>query len=34
MVFVIQHRQARGQEATRRKLDEILKALPAPITLC
>jgi low affinity Fe/Cu permease len=28
MVFVIQHTQAREQEATQRKLDEILAALP------
>lgn len=28
MVFVIQHTQARAQEATQRKLDEILRALP------
>jgi Predicted small integral membrane protein len=28
MVFVIQHTQARAQEATQRKLDEILSALP------
>ncbi len=28
MVFVIQHTQARQQEATQRKLDEILGALP------
>jgi low affinity Fe/Cu permease len=28
MVFVIQHTQARQQEATQRKLDEILQALP------
>jgi len=29
MVFVIQHTQARAQAATQRKLDEILRALPA-----
>ena len=29
MVFVIQHTQAREQAATQRKLDEILRALPA-----
>lgn len=28
MVFVIQHRQSRQQVATKRKLDEILRALP------
>ena len=28
MVFVIQHTQSRQQEATQRKLDEILRALP------
>jgi low affinity Fe/Cu permease len=28
MVFVIQHTQARAQEATQRKLDEILRASP------
>ena len=28
MVFVIQHTQARHQDATQRKLDEILRALP------
>lgn len=28
MVFVIQHTQSREQEATQRKLDEILAALP------
>jgi low affinity Fe/Cu permease len=28
MVFVIQHTQARHQQATQRKLDEILQALP------
>jgi low affinity Fe/Cu permease len=28
MVFVIQHTQAREQQATQRKLDEILAALP------
>jgi low affinity Fe/Cu permease len=28
MVFVIQHTQARQQQATQRKLDEILQALP------
>ena len=28
MLFVIQHTQARQQEATQRKLDEILQALP------
>ncbi len=28
MVFVIQHTQARQQEATQRKLDEILQAMP------
>lgn len=28
MVFVIQHTQAREQEATQRKLDELLRALP------
>jgi low affinity Fe/Cu permease len=28
MVFVIQHTQARHQQATQRKLDEILRALP------
>ena len=28
MVFVIQHTQARQQAATRRKLDEILQAMP------
>jgi low affinity Fe/Cu permease len=28
MVFVIQHTQSRAQEATQRKLDEILRALP------
>ena len=29
MIFVIQHTQSRLQAATQRKLDEILKALPA-----
>lgn len=29
MVFAIQHTQARQQSATQRKLDEILRALPA-----
>jgi low affinity Fe/Cu permease len=29
MVFVIQHTQARQQAVTQRKLDEILRALPA-----
>jgi low affinity Fe/Cu permease len=29
MVFVIQHTQAREQAATQRKLDEILRSLPA-----
>jgi low affinity Fe/Cu permease len=29
MVFVIQHTQARQQAATQRKLDELLRALPA-----
>ncbi len=29
MVFVIQHTQARQQSATQRKLDEILRAMPA-----
>ena len=28
MVFIIQHTQARAQEATQRKLDEILRASP------
>jgi low affinity Fe/Cu permease len=28
MVFVIQHTQSRAQEATQRKLDEILRASP------
>ncbi len=28
MVFVIQHTQGRHQQATQRKLDEILRALP------
>ena len=28
MVFVIQHTQSRQQEATQRKLDEILRAIP------
>jgi low affinity Fe/Cu permease len=28
MVFVIQHTQSRAEEATQRKLDEILRALP------
>jgi len=28
MVFVIQHTQARHQQATQRKLDEILQAMP------
>ena len=29
MVFVIQHTQTRQQSATRRKLDELLRAMPA-----
>jgi low affinity Fe/Cu permease len=29
MVFAIQHTQARQQSATQRKLDEILRSLPA-----
>jgi len=29
MVFAIQHTQARQESATQRKLDELLRALPA-----